>query len=168
VLSATHANESALAKLGALHELERLYLDQTHADDDVITALGNLHELRVLHLAGTDVSDEALPTLQGFRRLEELTIGDSRVTAAITDLQAWPRLRTLSLLGLAIHDADLAALARATPLGTLDLSSTEISSPAPLAHLPRLRVLGLAQAKLSPAGDAAAAALASRGVEVVR
>ncbi|TMQ21645.1 MAG: hypothetical protein E6J90_13835 [Deltaproteobacteria bacterium] len=172
VLSDVRVAAGALARLGALHQLERLYLDDDHAGDAVIAALtapGAARDtLRVLHLAGSDVSDDGLAALRALGELEELTCGDTRLTEAVADLSAWPRLRTLSLTGLAITDRALPGLAAHTPLVTLDLSATNLRDPSPLAALPRLRTLGLAQTRLSPAGNAAVKRLAARGVEVVR
>ncbi|HSS00745.1 MAG TPA: hypothetical protein VLM79_26980 [Kofleriaceae bacterium] len=169
VLSNVHVSPSALAKLGALTALERLYLDQVHVDDAVLAALAPARDtLRVLHLAGSDVSEDGLDALHAFGELEELTIGDSRMHAAIADLSAWPRLRTLSLVGLELTDKVLPSLAAHPTLAILDLSATEIRDPSPLAALPHLRTLGVAQTRLSPAGVAAIKRLIARGVEVVR
>ncbi len=169
VLSKVPAAPEALARLGALHRLERLYLDQTHADDRVLAALGSTADtLRVLHLEGSEVSDAGIAALRALGELEELTLGDTRMHGAIADLPAWPRLRTLSLTGLALTDPALPGLAAQASLVALDLSATEIRDPSPLAALPRLRTLGLAQTRLSPAGAAALKRLAARGVEIVR
>ena len=168
VLSATKVTKVGLAELAKLPALERLYLDQLHVSDENIAGLGRAHDLRVLHVEGTDVTDAGLETLEHLARLQELTIGDSRVTAIAAAVDAWPRLHTLSLLGLPLDDAALAALARHERFVALDLSSTEITDPAPLAALPRLRILGLVQTKLSKGGEASARTLAARGVEIVR
>lgn len=169
VLSNVHVQAAALARLAALHVLERLYLDQVHVNDDVLAALAPLRDtLRVLHLAGSDVSEDGLAALRAFGELEELTIGDTRMHAGIADLSAWPRLRTLSLVGLELTDRVLPSLAAQPSLAILDLSATEIRDPSPLAALPHLRTLGVAQTRLSPAGVAAIKRLAARGVEVVR
>jgi len=158
-----------LPRLGALHVLQRLYLDATHADDAVLTALAPAATtLRVLHLAGADVSEDGLAALHAMTELTELTLGDTRMHGAIADLSAWPRLRTLSLVGLDLGNEVLPSLAKATSLVELDLSATEVRDPSPLAALPRLRTLGLAQTKLSAPGLAAAKALAARGIEIVR
>lgn len=169
VLSNTRAQPPALAQLGALRGLERLYLDQTAVDDSVLAALSPLAPtLRVLHLATSDVSDAGLPALRTLTGLQELTCGDTRLHAGIAELSAWPRLRTLSLIGLEITDRALPQLAARPSLAVLDLSATEIRDPSPLAALPHLRTLGVAQTKLSPAGVAATKKLAARGVEIVR
>jgi Leucine-rich repeat (LRR) protein len=168
VLSKVPAAPDALARLGALHRLERLYLDQTHADDRVLAALGCPDTLHVLHLEGSEVSDAGIAALRALGELEELTVGDTRMHGAIADLSAWPRLRTLSLTGLDLTDQALPGLAARPSLVALDLSATEIRDPSPLAALPRLRTLGIAQTHLSPAGAAAVKRLAARGVEVVR
>ncbi|HMG52454.1 MAG TPA: hypothetical protein VK601_03205 [Kofleriaceae bacterium] len=170
VLSRVAVAPAALAaRLGALRLLERLYLDQTHADDAVLAALGSARDhLRVLHLSGSDVSDDGVAALRELGELDELTVGDTRMHGAIAELSAWPRLRTLSLIGLDVTDRVLPLLAARRSLVTLDLSATEIRDPSPLAALPRLRMLGLAQARLSPAGLAAVKRLAARGVEIVR
>lgn len=166
VLSATKATHAGLAELAKLPALERLYLDQLHADDETIAGLANAHDLRVLHVEGTEITDEGVELLKKADRLEELTIGDSRVKAIAVD--GWPRLHTLSLLGLAIDDSAFAALAKHDRFVALDLSSTEITNPAPLAALAHLRVVGLAQTKLSKDGEVAAKKLAASGVEIVR
>jgi hypothetical protein len=169
VLSKVGASPEAFEKLGGLHALERLYLDQTHAADAALAALAPAHDtLRVLHLGGSDVSSAGLPALRAFTELDELTIGDSRVHAGIADLSAWPRLRTLSLIGLDLGDKALPSLAARPSLAVLDLSATEVHDPSPLAALPHLRMLGVAQTKLSPAGVAAVKRLAARGIEIVR
>ena len=83
-------------------------------------------------------------------------------------MSAWPRLRTLSLVGLDLTDKAVPQLAARPSLVVLDLSATEVRDPSPLAALPHLRTLGVAQTKLSAAGAAAVKRLAARGVEIVR
>jgi hypothetical protein len=169
VLSNVHVPPEALAKLASLRAIERLYLDQVHVNDAVLAALAPARDtLRVLHLAGSDVSEDGLDALHAFGELEELTIGDTRMHAGIADLSAWPRLRTLSLVGLELTDRVLPSIAAHPTLAILDLSATEIRDPSPLAALPHLRTLGVAQTRLSPAGVAAIKRFAARGVEVVR
>jgi Leucine-rich repeat (LRR) protein len=168
VLSKARTTRGVLAELGKLHQLERLYLDDCRATDETVAALAKLRELRVLHLAGTDVSDVALATLRTFSQLDELTVGDTRMRTAIANLDAWPRLRTLSLTGLDLTDDELPRIAKRSSLVTLDLSATEVRDPAKLATLPHLRVLGLAHTRLSQEGINAARALTARGVEVIR
>jgi hypothetical protein len=155
VLSSVAASPEALARLAerlaATPAIERLYLDQTHADDAVVTALGPAgRSLRVLHLDGSDVSDAGVAMLHRLVGLDELTIGDTRVRDAIADLVAWPRLRTLSLIGLPIGDAAVPSIAARSSLVVLDLSATDVRDPSPLDALPRLRTLGVAQTRLSP------------------
>lgn len=169
-LSGVRASPEALARLAALRELERLYLDDTRADDDVLAALAAQAPgsgLRVLWLAGSDVSEDGLPALRRLGELRELTVGDTRMRGGIADLSAWPQLHTLSLVGLVVGDAELASLAARPSLVALDLSATEIRDPSPLAALPRLRVLGVAQTRLPPAGVAALKRLSARGVEIL-
>lgn len=169
VLSNVRVPPQALAKLAALRELDRLYLDQTHADDGTLAALAPAHEtLRVLHLEGSDVSEDGLAALRAFTELDELTIGDTRMHAGIANLSAWPRLRTLSLIGLDLTDKALPSLAAGRSLAALDLSATDVRDPSPLAALPHLRTLGVAQTRLSRAGVVALERLAARGVEIVR
>jgi hypothetical protein len=165
VLEKTRANELGL--LGNLHALEQLFLEDTWLGDDEIARFTALPKLRVLHIAETNVSDDSFDVLRGFTRLEELTIGDTRVTPAVLALE-WPRLRTWSVVGLELHDADLAAVARHTSVVALDLTGTEITNPAALAALPRLRVLGLAETRLSKSGLDAVKQLAAHGIEIKR
>jgi Leucine-rich repeat (LRR) protein len=167
VLSKAKARKS-LASIGALHGLIRLYLDDTNTDDDVVAALAKLRDLRILHLAGSSISDVSLPMLRTFDHIDELTLGDTRLTKAVAVLDAWPGLRALSMLGLDIGDAQLATIAKRTSLVTLDISATEVTDPTPLASLPNLRTLGLTNLKLSATGTAALKTFAARGVDVVR
>jgi hypothetical protein len=90
------------------------------------------------------------------------------VGAGIANLDAWPRMRVLSLTALEVDDEAVSRLARHRALSALDLTATEVRDPAPLASLPDLRALGLVHTKLTPAGEASARALAARGVEVAR
>ncbi len=163
VLQSTHTDK--LERLGALHDLQRLYLTDTNLDDAAFATFAKLHELRVLHVASTNLSDASLELLRTFD-LDELAIGETGITPA--KLDAWPRLRTLSVLGLRVRDTDLALFARHTALVTLDLSETELTDPAPLAALPNLRALGVAATKLSKAGQTSVKLLAARGVDVTQ
>ena len=168
VLTGVDVPADALHGLGRLHELESLYLERTRTGDETLAALAPLRDLRILHLGNTNVSEASLAILRNFTLLEELTIGDTRMRPTIAELDAWPRLHTLSLIGLELGDAALPSIARRTSLTALDLSATEVRDPAPLAGLPNLRIVGLAQTKLSKEGLASIQALAARGVEVVR
>ncbi len=168
VLSHAGASPKSLASLGTLTDLGRLYLDDTRTDDDTIAAFTKLTELRALHLAGTQISDASLRILRSFRGLDELTLGDTRLTKAAADLEAWPQLRTLSLFGLQMRDAELPAIVRRSSLVTLDLSATDITDPSPLISMPKLRLLGLSNTLLSPAGRTAVTSFATKGIEVVR
>jgi Leucine-rich repeat (LRR) protein len=168
VLTGVDVPEDALVGLGRLQEMESLYLERTRTGDDTLAALAPLKYLRVLHVGNTNISEVSLRVLRGFTQLEELTAGDTQMRAGITELDAWPRLHTLSLIGLELGDAVLPAIARRASLSMLDLSGTDIADPAPLVVLPNLRTVGLAQTKLSKAGLASIKALAARGIEVVQ
>ena len=168
VLTQATASNGGLATLGTLRELERLYLDNTGADDVTLVGLAPLRDLRTLHLANSQVSEEALPVLRTFTQLDELTLGDTRMHAGIADLASWPHLRTLTLTGLDLGDAELAAIAQRPTLVTLDLSATEVRNITPLVGLAHLRTLGLVGAKLDAAGTTAMKKLAARGVEIVK
>ncbi len=168
VLSKCLAPPPALAAIANLHALERLYLDDTNLDDETLTTFTDLSSLTTLHVANTTITNASLPTLRSYARLVELTIGETRVDNTIADLSAWPHLRTLSLMFVRLVDADLATVVKARSLRALDLSGTEITTPALLAGLPELKILGLSKTRLSPAGRASIEMLVKRGVEVVR
>lgn len=163
VLSKTAASSAALAGLAGLTALERLYLDDARLDDAALAALAPLRRLRVLHVAGTRLAEPAIATLRGFTKLEELAIGNTDVGASVAVADAWPRLRVLSLLAVDLGDGALAAIAAHPALSVLDLSSTEVHDPTPLAALAQLHQLGLVAAPLSAAGERAVRQLAARG-----
>jgi Leucine-rich repeat (LRR) protein len=168
VLSKTEASEPALRALAALTKLERLYLDGTASTSQTVIALAPLVDLDILHLTDTNVDDAAVPTLRSFTGLTELAIGSTRIRESITDLDAWPHLRTLSLYGSDTDDTLLPAFARRTSLTALDLSATNVEDPAALLALPNLRTLGLWQVALSASGQKTVKTLAKRGVDVVQ
>jgi len=168
VLSKCTAPPPSLTAIANLTALERLYLDDTNLDDETLATFTALTSLTTLHVANTTITNASLPTLRTYSRLTELTIGDTRVDNAVADLSAWPRLRTLSVMFVRLADADLATLIQARSLRALDLSGTEITTPAPLVALPDLKILGLSKTRLSPAGRASIETLVKRGVEVVR
>ena len=158
----------ALAELGALHELERLYLENTRADDGVVAALAPARGLRVLHLATTKITNASLATLRSFAALEELTLGDTSIDGGLGDLASWPHLHTLSAYGLPLDDAALASLVRHRSLVALDLSGTDVRELAPLESLPHLQLLGLAATELAATAEPVLARLHARGVEIER
>jgi hypothetical protein len=57
---------------------------------------------------------------------------------------------------------------RRSSLVTLDLSATDITDPSPLMAMPKLRILGLSNTLLSPAGQSSVGTFAKKGIEVVR
>jgi hypothetical protein len=167
-LVADGVRAGSLAELGALHGLERIYLENTPADDAVIAALAPLAGLRVLHLANTQISDASLATLRSFERLEELTLGGTNVDGKLGDLASWPRLHTLSAYGLPLDDAAVAALAHRRSLVALDLSGTAVRELAPLEALPHLQLLGLAETRLAATAGPVLARLHAKGVDIER
>ena len=166
VLARTRTEKLEL--IGKLGALERLYLEDTWLNDDQFAAYAALKKLRVLHVGQTNVSERSLEVLRGMRHLEELTIGDTRMSHELLEVDAWPRLRTLSLVGLELGDPNLPAITKFTSVVALDLTATQLTDPAPLAGLPDLHLLGLAETKLSKAGLASVKQLAARGIEIKR
>jgi hypothetical protein len=74
-----------LATLGALPELEALYLFRTGADDaDVLAALARFPRLRRLRIDGTNVTDALADALAGglAPQLEEIVLDELRVSKA--------------------------------------------------------------------------------------
>jgi hypothetical protein len=72
------------------------------------------------------------------------------------------------MFGLQVRDSELPSIVRRSSLVTLDLSATDITDPSPLIAMPKLRLLGLSNTLLSPAGQSAVGSFATRGIEVVR
>jgi hypothetical protein len=60
------------------------------------------------------------------------------------------------------------SIAKRRSLVTLDLSATDVRDPSPLLALSNLRMLGLAQTKISTQGAQAVQTLRARGVEIVQ
>ena len=104
----------------------------------------------------------------GSADLEELTIGDTRSRRRVLDVDVAAVAHVVARRPRASTIRICARSRQLTSLIALDLSATEIADPSALAALPNLRVLGLAETRLSKAGLDAVEQLDARGIEIKR
>ena len=161
-LNKTQVTRASIPRIAKLTGLEQLYLSSTRIDG-AFESLAALHALHALHLENLPVTDNALVVLDGLPRLEELNLGDTKITAQalIPHLRALAQLRSLDLDHIEMADADAGALVAAAPgLDTLTVAQDELTDAGivPLVDLPRLAQLSLA---FDDATDVACAKLAA-------
>lgn len=105
--------------------------------------------------ADKQASDADLGSIASFPRLEELSLGGSRVTSAgLAKLAGLPSLKRLFLDGLPLVDDDLKPLSPLRRLESLSLASTKIGDRglAHLSGLTSLQVLNLTNCEITDEG----------------
>ncbi|MGH7134150.1 MAG: leucine-rich repeat domain-containing protein [Pirellulales bacterium] len=152
-LSGSDVDDAAIMKLAALAKLETLLLSNCRVSGAGLASLRGLAHLTRLTVSSPEVRDGAIGELRGLR-LTELHIGDAITDAGLSDLRAFPELRSLILDGLPITDAGLAHLGALGNLESLGLNGTSITDAGieKLAGLTNLRRLGLNGTKITDAG----------------
>ena len=148
-------DDSALAHLAGLTQLQELDLSMTGVTDAGLKHLKGFPQLEVLHLSGSYVTDEGLPQIKALARLRVLGLALTNVTEAGTaQLKGLSRLQALDLGITRVGDDGLEHLAGLTGLRQLGLSSADITDVG-LEHLKgltQLRVLSLAGNEITDAG----------------
>lgn len=120
--------------------------EQMAALDDVVRV-----ELDYSH----DLADADLVPLQQLRKLEQLSLLDTRITdAGLADVARLTTLKHLTLTGAPISDRGLVHLRRLTNLEILELARTGVTDNGlkHLTDLTRLQFLSLAETHVTDAG----------------
>ena len=140
------ANDTSLARLASLEQLQALDLRHLKVSDAALNQLAGLKELRSLRLTDVAVSDEGLRWLAGLEHLETLSLQSKGITgAALNYVAKLPRLRELEFPVVGLPASALSALAAQNQLQTLRIGLTHLSDRelATLAGMTRLRELDL-------------------------
>ncbi len=137
-------NPDELASLESLTELRRLRVMSDVTDENLAT-FGKLKKLEHLSLNSRNVTNRGLNQLNGLTNLQTLSVkvfGDGTIPIDETPLElgALRNLKTLSMSGLSLRDADLASLAGMQHLEWLTLQNGAFSD-AGLRHLKDLSAL---------------------------
>jgi hypothetical protein len=176
-LSMTAIDDSWLARLRQLPDLQKLFLDGTPIGDLGLVYLAGHDNLQMLGLTGTRITDRGLRRLRPLFNLENLWLDNTAITdaglaelghlrslrllalrgcsisdAGLAHLQAFPELQVLDLRNTPVTDAGMARVARLTKLQTVLLDDTEVTE-ASLVHfqkLPALAELSLAGTQIIP------------------
>jgi Leucine Rich repeat len=134
--------------LVCVDKVYRVNLSETVIDDSGLARLGALKDLEQLNLSGTNVTDAGLRHLSGLARLEQVCLNETRVTdVGLDHLAGLERLKILALADTTITDAGLVGLARLPKLrivladGTqvTDAGAAEFSRAARSVHVIRHR-----------------------------
>ena len=114
-----------LVRIEGLTELRSLNLPERITDAG-LGRLRGLKKLEWLSVGNTKVSDEGLRIVAGFDRLEWLGLGDTTTDAGLTHLKGLKRLKGLGLDCTAVSDAGLVIVAQFSELSSLMLDSTQV------------------------------------------
>lgn len=105
--------------------------------------------------ADSNASDAEMAQLKFFPRLEEISLGGSRITeSSLSHLAGLPRLRRVFLDGLTITQAGAKTLGQLVELEGLSLANTKANDAAlaTISGLTKLQVLNLTNCDVSDAG----------------
>lgn len=108
--------------------------NQWTGGDEGLSLLADLGNVTWLNLQAAPITSAGLEHVAPLKELEQLYLGYSRVTGEGLARLELPKLRLLSLHGLALHDADLERLAELPHLQELALSNTLVTDEG-LVHL---------------------------------
>ncbi len=114
------AGMAAAAKLTHLTEFRTWHNGVTLEGVKKLSALGNLRSInlgqRLSSTPPATLTDEALPVLAGIKSLEVISISETRLSLpALQAFKQLPKLKRLTLDGIDISEADVAALRQQLP-----------------------------------------------------
>jgi hypothetical protein len=163
----TSFGNAALAAVAKLPSLNQLALIDTKVTDEGLQALADCRSLTLLDLRGTATGDKGLRHCRGMAALARVGLGLNTTNAGVAELLAShdtvtsvlllqgkvtgaglkafgaaKQLRQLELVGLPIHDEDLAHLRGLSDLRILDLTNTPTGDKG-LDHLSGLPLASL-------------------------
>jgi hypothetical protein len=109
-------NDTQIAHLGGLKNLEVLDLERTAVTDAGLNHLSKLTKLQSLGLNGTAVTDSGLAHLNTFTNLRILILSNTAVTdAGLIHLSGLTNLHTLQLFGTAVTATGIEKLQKTLP-----------------------------------------------------
>jgi hypothetical protein len=147
--------DADLARIGVLHDLNFLVLDNTPVTDDGLAHLRPLKQLIALHLTRTNIRGEGLQHLKDMSQLQTLHLERTEIgEAGLKHLRGLPRLGVLQLANTNVNDAAMAHLKECPRLVTLVLWDTTVGDEGlkHLAEIKSLRYLELNRTRVSAAG----------------
>ena len=110
------SDESTVALLGHLPELDRLNFRDVVLGDQFLESIGQFSKLRFLALGDSRVTDEGLKHLGALEHLEELDLMETRITdRGLEHLSQLRSLRQLNLSGTRVTSEGLYKLQQALP-----------------------------------------------------
>lgn len=152
-LNYARVTPQALAQLPFAQSLHTLSLHGATLYDDDLAAMGAFPSLRFLSFAETAIDDGGLRYLKPLQSLRVLNLSGTRITGRGLEYLAGLGLQTLDLLGTAITDDDLIALAASGSITDLSLADTKITDAGVLmlAKLSGLQRLYLGNTQVTDA-----------------
>lgn len=113
-------------------------------NDSHISALSGWADLEYLFAGSTLITDDSLEVICNFRRLTDLSIGDTAITGeAIASLFLPPAVENLGLGAIPLCDDAVSTICRCSKIATLFVNNCGLSfdALAELSRLPNLRVI---------------------------
>jgi hypothetical protein len=167
-LARMEPTDELLYKVGQLHSIRALSLEETDVDDEHMKKLGGLVNLQFFDISRCMVKGPGLRYLTASRDLRQLRCNFSIVGPDLGEnLQQFPKLAYLSLVHSQVKDKVLISVAKLKSLEHLKLSSNDDitnSGIETLAALPRLSNLEIDDTHVTPSGLVALKGLPLRSV----
>lgn len=130
-LADTHATDSDLARLKAMHGLAPvrwLCLDNTDVTDEGMLQLSGMCHLHTLKICGTKITDAGLARLTGLPKLNSINLQQTGISdAGLQHLRAFPALQTVTLHRTKISDKGLVHLKDLKKLRILFVDETDVT-----------------------------------------
>jgi hypothetical protein len=154
----------AMANLGAMTQIEELWISKTSVDDSGLFYLRGMTKLKYLTFGKSRVTGSGFVHLSELHNLTRLVIEESPITdLALQDIASIQSLRDLNLYYAPVSDAGIEHLAGLAQLRDLCLLGSQIKGPG-LIHLSKLTGLDRIDLSETPLTDAAVDPL----IDVVR
>jgi serine/threonine-protein kinase len=156
ILNGTSVSDTGLAGLKDLPKLAVLDLGSTQVTNAGLASLQNMKELAILHLDGVQaISDAGLAHVKDLSRLQILSLRRTGVTGAgLRAIEGLRELHTLNLSEVPVRDEGLSHLRSLGSLTVLELANTGITDAglASLSGLGRLQTVVLERTPVSDEG----------------
>ena len=146
-LRATWVDDSELANLAHLPNLNRLDLSETRIGDHGLRELRNAPAISELSLRYAElITDEGISALKTWKNLKRLDLAGTKVTdSGLQHLSALDSIEVLNIGFVSVTDAGLEAITRLTHLKELTLGGNKLTDAGlqALRQLPNLTALDL-------------------------
>ena len=148
--------ETALAKLAGLKDLEELYMAETLIGDEGLAVLGQFPKLKKLRISRTQIGDAGLAHLSKISTLADLDVSECANLSddGLAHLAGMTQMKRLNLWREQITDAGAAHLAGMINMEWLNVDNTQLTDAGleSFNNMKKLKFLHLGSTAVSDAG----------------